>query len=58
MIRIELSEELRITLGEFLKKNYDVFAWSQGDMQGSDPQVTVKVIEAEWLSLSKKKIQT
>ena len=25
----------------FLKKNYDIFAWSQGDVLGIDPQVTV-----------------
>ena len=28
MIITELTEELRIALVEFLKKNYDVFAWS------------------------------
>ena len=28
MIGTELTEELRSALVEFLKKNYDVFAWS------------------------------
>ena len=28
MVETELIEELRIALVEFLKKNYDVFAWS------------------------------
>ena len=28
MIGTELTEELRSALLEFLKKNYDVFAWS------------------------------
>ena len=37
MIGTELTKELRIALVEFLKKNYDVFAWSQGDMPGIDP---------------------
>ena len=32
---------LRSTLVEFLKKNYDVFAWSQGDVLRIDPQVTI-----------------
>ena len=41
MIGTELFEELRSTLVEFLKKNYDVFAWSQGDIPSIDPQVTV-----------------
>ena len=27
MIRTKLSEEFQTTLMEFLKKNYDVFAW-------------------------------
>ena len=26
---------------EFLKKNYDVFAWSQGDVPSINPQVVV-----------------
>ena len=41
MIRTELTEELRKALVEFLKKNYDVFTWSQGDVQGIDPQVAI-----------------
>ena len=32
MIETELTEELRNALVEFLKENYDVFAWSQGDV--------------------------
>ena len=41
MIRTELTEELWSALVEFLKKNNDVFAWSQGDVLGIDPQVAV-----------------
>ena len=41
IIGTELTEELRSALVEFLKKNYDVFAWSQGDIPRIDPQVTV-----------------
>ena len=41
MIGTELTEELRSALVEFSKKNYDVFAWSQGDVPGIDPQVTM-----------------
>ncbi|GFZ21704.1 hypothetical protein Acr_29g0008660 [Actinidia rufa] len=37
MIGIELTNELRIALIDFLKKNSDVFAWSQGDVPGIDP---------------------
>ena len=32
MIRTKLTNELRNALLEFLKKNYDMFAWSQGDV--------------------------
>ena len=39
MIGTELTEELRIALVEFLKRNYDVFAWSQGNVPGIDSQV-------------------
>ena len=39
IIGIELTEELQKALVEFLKKNYDMFAWSQGDVLGIDPQV-------------------
>ena len=42
MIGTELTEELRNALVEFLKKNYYVFAWSQGDVLGIDPQVFIK----------------
>ena len=41
MTGTELTKELRIALVEFLKKNYDVFAWSQGDVTGIDPQVAI-----------------
>ena len=41
MIGTKLTEELWNTLVEFLKKNHDVFAWSQGDVPGIDPHVTV-----------------
>ena len=37
MIGTELIEELWIALVEFLKRNYDVFAWSQGNVLGIDP---------------------
>ena len=41
MVGTELTEELRSALVEFLKKNNDVFAWSQGNVLGIDPQVAV-----------------
>ncbi|GFS34032.1 hypothetical protein Acr_00g0031860 [Actinidia rufa] len=41
MIGTELTEELRSALVEFLKKNYGVFEWSQGDVPGINPQVTI-----------------
>ena len=41
MIGTELTKELRNILVEFLKKNYDVFSWSQGDVLGIDPQVAI-----------------
>ncbi|GFS36775.1 hypothetical protein Acr_00g0047960 [Actinidia rufa] len=41
MIETELTEELQSALVEFLKKNYDVFAWSQGDVPGIDPYITI-----------------
>ncbi|GFY87308.1 hypothetical protein Acr_05g0009470 [Actinidia rufa] len=40
MIRTELTKELRGAMVEFLKENYDVFAWSQGDVLGIDSQVS------------------
>ena len=40
MVEIELTEELQVALVEFLKRNYDIFAWSQGDVLGINPQVT------------------
>ena len=39
MIGTELTKELRSALVEFLERNYDVFAWSQSDISGIDPQV-------------------
>ncbi|GFZ19296.1 hypothetical protein Acr_28g0000010, partial [Actinidia rufa] len=41
MIGTELTDELRIALIDFLKKNSDVFAWSQGDVPGIDPEVAM-----------------
>ncbi|GFZ12710.1 hypothetical protein Acr_23g0010950 [Actinidia rufa] len=41
MIGTELTEEQRNALVEFLKKNYNVFAWSQGNVLGIGPQVAV-----------------
>ncbi|GFY96586.1 hypothetical protein Acr_11g0008920 [Actinidia rufa] len=41
MIGTELTNELRIALIDFLKKNSDVFAWSQGDVPGIDPEVAM-----------------
>ncbi|GFZ18321.1 hypothetical protein Acr_27g0000600 [Actinidia rufa] len=41
MIGTELTDELRIALIDFLKKNSDVFAWSQGDVPGIDPEVAL-----------------
>ena len=40
MIGTELTEELQKSLVEFLKNNYDMFTWSQGDIPGIDPQVS------------------
>ena len=41
MIETELIEERRSALVEFLKKNYDIFTWSQGDVPRIDHQVSV-----------------
>ncbi|GFZ18422.1 hypothetical protein Acr_27g0001610 [Actinidia rufa] len=41
MIGIELTNELRIALIDFLQKNSDVFAWSQRDVPGIDPKVAM-----------------
>ncbi|GFZ17254.1 hypothetical protein Acr_26g0005240 [Actinidia rufa] len=41
MIGTELTDELRLALTDFLKKNSDVFAWSQGDVPGIDPEVAM-----------------
>ena len=41
MIGTELTTKLRDALVEFLKKNYDVFAWSQGEVLSIDPNVEV-----------------
>ncbi|GFS43263.1 hypothetical protein Acr_00g0084440 [Actinidia rufa] len=41
MIGTELTNELRIALIDFLQKNSDVFAWSQGDVPGIDPEVAM-----------------
>ncbi|GFZ10804.1 hypothetical protein Acr_22g0002020 [Actinidia rufa] len=41
MIGTELTNELRIALINFLKKNSDIFAWSQGNVPGIDPEVAM-----------------
>ncbi|GFS37189.1 hypothetical protein Acr_00g0050520 [Actinidia rufa] len=41
MIGTELTDDLRIALTDFLKRNSDVFAWSQGDVPGIDPEVAM-----------------
>ena len=41
MIGTELTEELWSALVEFLKKNYDIFTWSQGDVPEIDPQIAM-----------------
>ncbi|GFS34966.1 hypothetical protein Acr_00g0037010 [Actinidia rufa] len=41
MIGTELTDELHIALTDFLKKNSDVFAWSQGDVPGIDPEIAM-----------------
>ncbi|GFY93718.1 hypothetical protein Acr_09g0001640 [Actinidia rufa] len=41
MIGTELTDELRFALVNFLKKNYDVFAWSQGDVPSIDPEIAM-----------------
>ncbi|GFS45359.1 hypothetical protein Acr_00g0095760 [Actinidia rufa] len=37
----ELTDEFRFILINFLKKNCDVFAWSQGDVPGIDPEIAM-----------------
>ncbi|GFS40591.1 hypothetical protein Acr_00g0069450 [Actinidia rufa] len=41
MIGTELTDELRSTLINFLKKNSDIFAWSQGDVPSIDPEIAM-----------------
>ncbi|GFZ15855.1 hypothetical protein Acr_25g0002640 [Actinidia rufa] len=41
MIGTELTDELRSTLINFLKKNSDIFAWSQGDVPGINPEIAM-----------------
>ena len=41
MIGTEMIVKLRDTLVEFLKRNYNMFAWSQGKVPGIDPHVDV-----------------
>ena len=38
MIGIELTKELQDALVEFLKRKYDVFAWSQSEVSGIYPE--------------------
>ncbi|XP_057502757.1 butanoate--CoA ligase AAE1-like [Actinidia eriantha] len=42
MIGTELTDKLRSALTDFLRKNFDIFAWSQGDVPGIDPQVATQ----------------
>ena len=39
MIGTKLIKELQNALVEFLQKNYNIFAWSQCDVRGIDPQI-------------------
>ncbi|GFY94785.1 hypothetical protein Acr_10g0001700 [Actinidia rufa] len=41
MIGTELTSELRFALIHFLKENSDVFAWSQRDVPGIDPEIAM-----------------
>ena len=41
MIGTELTEELRSTSVEFLKKNHDIFVWAQGNVPGIDLQIAI-----------------
>ncbi|GFZ11448.1 hypothetical protein Acr_22g0008460 [Actinidia rufa] len=41
MIGTELTDELRFALINFLKENSDVFAWSQRDVPGVDPEIAM-----------------
>ena len=39
MMETELTKELRSAMVKILRKNYDIFAWSQGDVPRIDSQV-------------------
>ena len=41
LIGTELTDELHFALINFLKENSDVFAWSQGDVPGIDPEIAM-----------------
>ncbi|GFS35144.1 hypothetical protein Acr_00g0038080 [Actinidia rufa] len=41
MIGTELTDELRFTLIHFLKKNSNIFAWSQRDVPGINPEIAM-----------------
>ena len=41
MIGTELTIELQFALINFLKQNYNVFSWSQGNVPGIDPKVAI-----------------
>ncbi|GFY82856.1 hypothetical protein Acr_02g0010960 [Actinidia rufa] len=53
MMGTELTNELCSALTNFLKRNFDVFAWSQGDVLGIDPQRDLKArlerSKSEWV---------
>ena len=57
MIGTELTDGLRSTLTNFLKRNFDVFAWSQGDVLDIDPQVATQKLftNPEYPQFAKKK---
>lgn len=39
MMGSELEGDLKENMTNFLKKNLDVFAWTQDDMEGIDPEL-------------------
>ncbi|GFZ03490.1 hypothetical protein Acr_16g0001140 [Actinidia rufa] len=47
MIGTELANKLRSALTNFLKINFDIFAWSQGDVPGIDPQIDTSGVSSQ-----------
>ena len=43
----KLTEGLRRRLIEFLRSNYDCFAWSDADMPGIDPEVIMHKLQVD-----------